>query len=115
MTGASGGQGQGQGGVGTPDGTGQAGQERTRDEVSVFDPTAESTEELDIGGTATGDQTGEVVGEGNASNAGSVPLIPLSEVLPTYEQRAVDALDSLQIAPSDRALVRGYFDALSAQ
>jgi hypothetical protein len=106
--------GSGQGGVGTPNGSGNnpsGGLDTSGDEVTVFDP----GEQLDAGGTATGNDPGQTVGQGSASSGQNGARVPVADVLGDYEERATRALERADIPPSLRDFVRAYFDNLAGR
>jgi hypothetical protein len=105
-------QGNGQGGAGTPNGTGNNPSVELQT-ATVFDPqTGTSGEQLNTSGQQ-GDgptqQAGKVDGPSQRGTAG----VPLADVLPRYSAEATRALSQLNIPPSQRALVQSYFAALA--
>jgi hypothetical protein len=53
------------------------------------------------------------VGRGQGQTRSGPAVVPLGEVLPRYDAEATAALDGLAIPPSQRDLVRAYFDSLA--
>jgi hypothetical protein len=78
----------------------------------VFDPESGDGETLNAGGSPTG-QPGEVIGQGNGSTNRGSARVPLSEALARYEDRATDAVERGELPPSQRDLIRSYFDGLT--
>lgn len=117
VAGATGGNGSGQGGQGTPKGSsGSSGSEDEQsrtDDPSVFDPTGGRGDELDLGGTPTGGQQGEVVGRGDGTSTQGSSFVPLSSAIDRFQQRVTRALDDPSLSPSMRELVRAYFSRLT--
>jgi hypothetical protein len=113
VSGSNANSGRGQGGQGTPNGSGRndAGDLQFGD-VEVFDPGTEG-DELNTDGTPSGNDPGETVGRGNTASSAGGTFVPLGEVLAGYQARATAALDRTDIPPSVRVLVRAYFDRLS--
>ena len=112
MGGINASQGAGQGGAGTPNGTGNN-ESTGLETATVYDPqTATFGEQLNTSGQQ---------GEGPTQQAGKVDglsqrgaaQVPLADVLPRYSAEATRALGQLNIPPSQRALVQSYFAALA--
>ena len=53
------------------------------------------------------------MGKGQGPTLAGGTFVPLSDALPRYRAEATRALDTLDIPPSLRALIRAYFDALA--
>jgi len=96
-----------------PGGTGDEDPAAGPDRSGVFDPVDEALgdrEQVDLGG---GDDPGEV--EGTTDGRGGVqnlPLVPYTDRLAEYQERALRSLDSLVVPPSVRDVVRDYFTNL---
>ncbi|MGB3734243.1 MAG: hypothetical protein WA964_04750 [Ilumatobacter sp.] len=111
VTGAPGGTGQGQGGQGTPNGTGQSTETGDADAPTIWLPGGASDEQF-VDGQVTSDDT-ETVGSGQAVSSSSGARVPVDDVITSYRDEAVAALDRGQVSPSSRELVQRYFDAIS--
>jgi hypothetical protein len=74
----------------------------------VYDP----GDTLDSGGSASGNDPGVTVGEGNGSTNRNNARVPIADALPAARDRAGRAMDSMAIPPSLEALVRAYFENL---
>ena len=72
-------------------------------------------DQIDAGGSSSGDDPGETVGEGDTGSGRGAAHVPYGEVLAEYEARATRALDRADVPPSLRALVRAYFDRLAGR
>ena len=104
----------GQGGQGTV-GTGSGDEEGSAAVTSeVYDPIdlGELSDllQVDIGG---GSPEGEIVGRGDAPTERGESVVPYAQVLPEYLNEAADALGTLRLPPSMRAIVQSYFDQLA--
>ncbi len=105
---------EGQGGQGSI-GAGDGADHGTGVELStVFDPTdlGEISDLLRVqisGGSATGDITGTAQIETRDGDA----VVPYATVLPEYLNAAADALSTLRLPPSMRAIVQSYFAQLA--
>ena len=113
MGGTNASQGSGQGGAGTPNGTGNNASTGL-ESATVFDPESASTngEQLKTSGQqgeGPTQQAGKVDGPSQRGGVG----VPLADVLPRYSAEATRALGQLNIPPSQRALVQSYFAALA--
>jgi hypothetical protein len=71
-------------------------------------------EQLQAGGRP-GEGRTDTVGKGSGATKAGPALVPLADVLPRYEAEATRALDRLAIPPSQRDLVRAYFDGLAGR
>ncbi len=61
----------------------------------------------------SGQPGGEVVGQGNTTpGAGGPPTVPYNQVYPAYSAAAYQAINSGQVPPGLRPLVRDYFSSL---
>ena len=65
-----------------------------------------------VDGASSGSAS-ETVGQGNATSTGSGARVPAAEVIPTYRDEALSALDRGRVPPSARDLVQRYFDSIS--
>jgi hypothetical protein len=103
----------GQGGQGTPDGSGNNGSGGP-EEATVFDPQDATgpTDEVNADPNRS-DGESETVGKSNTTSSSSGGAVPLSQALPKYQQRATAAVDQMQIPPSLRALVKAYFQRMA--
>jgi hypothetical protein len=105
--------GQGQGGAGTPNGSGNnPSVDLTLGDVEIFDPGTPG-EQIDAGGRPTGNDPGQTTGQGDTTSRAGGAYVPVADVLADYQARATEALESTDIPPSLRALVRDYFDRLA--
>ncbi|MBT8241760.1 MAG: hypothetical protein KJN63_11080, partial [Acidimicrobiia bacterium] len=112
--GASGGTGAGQGGVGTPGGTDQPDVDGNNRGGDIVDPTAlEAGEPLSLGGSLTGDQSGEVIDQVDGPTNAGTSRVRVSSVAAEYTKRATSAAERSQLPPSQQQLVGSYFDQLS--
>ncbi|MGH9005483.1 MAG: hypothetical protein ACRDYV_20350 [Acidimicrobiia bacterium] len=113
MGGTNAATGSGQGGQGTPNGSGNNPSVGLQ-EATIFEPLAEGTngEQLNTTGQL-GDGPSQVAGRGNAPSSRNQAQVPLGQVLPRYQAEATAALDRLALPPSQRALVQAYFAALA--
>ena len=78
---------------------------------TLFDPDAGNTAVLQAAGATNAGPsavTGKVDG---ATGAGQIRT-PLADALPKYTKRASDAARSNSLTPSERSLVRAYFEQL---
>ncbi len=134
------GQGQGQGqGQGAGQGQGGAGMQATGNDPSGFgtgqNPDGESggadepsvehgdatvivpdggeSEVLDAAAQATGDGTTADPNRVNGLTGGGTSGVAVRDVVTQYGSEAVDALDSMSLAPSETEAVRSYFDYLA--
>ena len=81
----------------------------------MYDPRAGAGgDQLQAGGRPGQGRT-ETVGKGSGATRAGPALVPLADVLPRYEAQATKSLDRLAIPPSQRDLVRAYFDALAGR
>jgi hypothetical protein len=55
----------------------------------------------------------QVTGSGTGPNVATGPATPLASVLPQYQAQATQALDTLNLPPSQRSLVESYFQGLA--
>ena len=111
VTGALGGTGAGQGGVGTPNGSGESTDVGNESQTpSLFLPGGDS-EELFPNNGADGESETVGLGEGATSSGGS--QVPVRDVLPNFAAEAIAAADDPAVPPSTRALVQRYFDSLA--
>lgn len=101
----------GQGTVGSQTGESEGIGPRTADVYSPIDPGILSDLlQVNIEG-GTGD--GEIVGRGEAPTERGQSVVPYAQVLPEYLNEAADALSTLNLPPSMRAIVQSYFDQLA--
>ena len=56
-----------------------------------------------------------VAGKGQGPTQAGGLRVPLDEALPRYRAEATRALDTLNLPPALRALIRAYFDALGEE
>ncbi|MGH9183472.1 MAG: hypothetical protein ACRDZ9_06650, partial [Acidimicrobiales bacterium] len=105
--------GTGQGGPGTPGGTGRnpSGGIQVGGDATIYDP--EAGDQLIVGGRPNAGGRSETVGRGDGPTRAGATRVPLADALPRYDAEATRALDRLAISPSLRALVRLYFDSLA--
>ncbi|MCB9389680.1 MAG: hypothetical protein H6512_08980 [Acidimicrobiia bacterium] len=103
------GSGQGQAAGGRPD----VESESERGQTAVITPPDRTGGEQDNVDAGSGSTPAERVGSANGPTAAGVRTAPLGEVLPEYTDRAVEALDHMQIAPSQADVVRDYFSRLA--
>lgn len=107
--------GRSQGGQGRPGGQAEAGP-ASAEKPQLGDlnlpPEATDGETMNAGGTPTGDP-GEVVGKGDGPTQGGTVTVAVSDVLPSYRDQALDAIDRTAVSPADRQLVTDYFDQLA--
>jgi hypothetical protein len=105
--------GSGQGGVGRPNGSGNnpsVGLDTSgQNGPVVYDP----GDQLDAGGVNGGTDPGQTVGRGNGQTGSGAAFVPLSDVIADYRDRAGRAVERADIPPSQRDLVRDYFDTLA--
>jgi hypothetical protein len=78
-------------------------------DLPIFEPG--KTEQINVDGNAA-DGPGEVVGKTTGANTAGGASVPLSKALPTYQAQATEAVNNLTIAPSERELVKAYFEGL---
>jgi hypothetical protein len=83
-----------------------------QESATVYDPAGGTDGEQLQAGTRPGDGRSETVGKGQGQTRAGPAVVPLADVLPRYDAEATAALDRLAIPPSQRDLVRAYFDAL---
>jgi hypothetical protein len=102
------------GGTGTPNGSGHNASVGLQS-ATVYDPIAGgSGEQVNLGGQP-GQGPTTAAGRGQGLNRVSGAQVPLERALPRYRAEATRALDSLNLPPSLRALVRAYFESLGAE
>jgi hypothetical protein len=65
-----------------------------------------------VEGQGPQDGSGEIEGREEGPTGRGYAHVPLNRAYPYYRERASEALDTLDIPPSMRSLVRAYFDAL---
>ena len=83
--------------------------------ATVYDPIAGGDgEQINLGGRP-GQGPTTAAGRGQGLHRASGARVPLERALPYYRAEATRALDSLNLPPSLRALVRAYFDSLGAE
>jgi hypothetical protein len=100
----------GQGGAAKPNGSGNNPSVGIQQgDLPIFEPG--KTEQINVDGNAA-DGPGEVVGKTAGANTASGASVPLSKALPTYQAQATEAVNNLTIAPSERELVKAYFEGL---
>jgi hypothetical protein len=100
----------GQGGAAKPNGSGNNPSTGIQQGDSpIFEPA--KTEQINVDGNAD-DGPGEVVGKTSGANTATGASVPLSKALPTYQAQATEAVNNLTIAPSERELVKAYFEGL---
>jgi hypothetical protein len=100
----------GQGGAAKPNGSGNNPSVGIKQgDLPIFEPG--KTEQINVDGNAA-DGPGEVVGKTAGANTASGASVPLSKALPTYQAQATEAVNNLTIAPSERDLVKAYFEGL---
>lgn len=110
---AAGGAG-GRGGPGTPNGSGHNASVGLQP-ATVYDPVPGGDgEQINLGGRP-GQGPTTAAGRGQGLNRVTGAQVPLERALPRYRSEATRALDSLNLPPSLRALVRAYFDSLGAE
>ena len=103
----------GRGGVGTANGSGNNASVGL-ESATVYDPISGGNgEQINLGGRPGQGPTTNA-GRGQGLNRASGAQVPLERALPYYRAEATRALDSLNLPPSLRALVRAYFDSLGA-
>ena len=68
---------------------------------------------LDAGGTNSGTDPGQTVGEGNGASGSGGARVPLADALPSATDRAGRAMERPGVPPSQRSLVQAYFDNLN--
>jgi hypothetical protein len=110
--GASGGQGSGQGGPGQSGAGGPEGAGSGENDPTVFDPSFSDGEELEAGGSGTGDP-GETIGEGNGGTTAGSARTPLSRVIDRYLEQATRVVERGDLPPSLRDVIQTYFDRLT--
>jgi hypothetical protein len=104
----------GRGGPGTPNGSGHNASVGLQS-ATVYDPIAGGDgEQINLGGRP-GQGPTTAAGRGQGQHRASGAQVPLERALPYYRAEATRALDSLNLPPSLRALVRAYFDSLGAE
>jgi hypothetical protein len=102
----------GQGGAGSPNGSGHNASVGLQ-QASVYDPvTSGAGPTLNGAGPQNGGPS-RVTGSASGPNLATGPATPLSSVLPKYQAQATQALDTLNLPPSQRALVESYFQGLA--
>jgi len=106
------GQGQGQSQTGGPGGQGQGFGGGPPSTAKIFDPLLSGNQEVQVQGQDSGQSSGERLDTTDGPTGRGTTQVPLSQALPSYRQEATRALDSLEISPSVRSLVRTYFDSL---
>jgi len=115
VAGSTGGTGAGQGGQGQ---SGQTGDNPgARGEEPEVAPPLEGEgfgDPLDLAGAAGG-EPGAVVGEGDTRSGPGVITRSQAETLAEFADRAAEALDSLQLSPTDQQLVARYFEHLNEE
>ncbi len=112
MGGASGATGSGRGGQGTANGSGNNPSVGLEESATVYDPAGGTDGEQLQADTRGGEGRTETVGRGQGQTRAGPAVVPLADVLPRYDAEATAALDRLAIPPSQRDLVRAYFDSL---
>lgn len=101
----------GQGGAAKPNGSGNNPSVGLQQgDASIFQPT--NSDQLIADGSAA-DGPGETVGKTAGPNTASGASVPLSKALPGYQAQATAALNNLSVPPSERELVKAYFEGLS--
>ena len=104
----------GRGGPGTPNGSGHNASVGLQS-ATVYDPIAGGNgEQINLGGQP-GQGPTTAAGRGQGLHRASGAQVPLERALPHYRAEVTRALDTLNLAPSLRALVRAYFDSLGAE
>ncbi len=78
----------------------------------MFDPVGGDGDDLNTGGTGSG-QPGETVGRGNGATTAGQARTPLSQALGRYREQATRAIERADLPPSLRDLIQAYFDQLS--
>ena len=113
MSGTNAATGSGQGGAGTPNGTGNNPSVGLQ-EATVFEPPPAGTpgDQLNTTGQL-GDGPTQGAGRGNGPSTVHAGQVPLAQVLPRYQSEATAAVARLNLPPSQRALVQAYFSALA--
>ena len=113
MGGTNAAQGSGQGGPGTPDGTGDNPSVGLQT-ATVFDPPPATTagQQLNVNGQQ-GEGPTQQAGKVDGPSQRNTAQVPLADVLPRYTAEATRALGQLNIPPSQRALVQSYFSSLA--
>jgi hypothetical protein len=106
--------GSGSGGPGTANGTGNNASVGLQ-QATVYDPTEGTDgEQIQLGGRPGQGPTFNA-GKGQGPSRATGARVPLERALPRYRAEATRALDSLDLPPSLRALVRAYFDSLGQE
>jgi hypothetical protein len=102
----------GQGGVGRPDGSGNQPKDdsvKVGEKGQIYDP---STVTLTVR-PGQGEGAAQTVGKADGPSRRGDASVSLSQALPRYEQQAARAARSAALTPSERAVVRAYFERLS--
>jgi hypothetical protein len=100
-----------QGGAAKPNGSGNNASVGIKEgDATIFDPT--NTKELVVDGDAA-DGPGSVIGKAAGPNTAAGASVPLSKALPGYAAEATAAVNNLSVPPSERELVKAYFEGLS--
>ena len=106
----------GTGGSGLPGGTGRQPLDaavRTNSQASVYDPPNAATAVLSAAPAASqGD--GQTIAKVDAPTRQGDVRVSLAQALPRYAKAATAAAQSTSLTPSERSLVRAYFDRLAA-
>ena len=103
----------GTGGVGTPNGSGSQPIDKgvaTGSGAHIYDP--EQVDRLIVTSPANEGPT-QRIGKADGPTSDGRVAVPLAQALPRYEAQAVAAVRSANLTPSERDLVRVYFDRLS--
>jgi hypothetical protein len=100
--------------VGRPNGSGHNASVGLQ-QATVYDPAQGGAgEQINLGGRP-GQGPTTIAGKGQGPTQTGGLRVPLDRALPRYRAEATRALDSLNLPPSLRALVRAYFDSLGAE
>ena len=107
--------GNGQGGPGRVAGNGTGGpkgQSPVVEGTNIFDPAFTAGDQV-LADPLAADGPGQIEGRTSGPNVATGAVTPLAEALPRYAAQATQALDTLAIPPSQRDLVKAYFDQLA--